>query len=148
MPQKKRGSGQGKNQKTTRGRSPEREASAARAATPETFVTDATWVDMDSLDLDGKYHSFRPHREFMDAMVCDAKSWSETEDRSVIRTVAGAVANVVMPLPILVDFSQWRIHNRCHLRRLCGSRSLYKEVQAKFRSDTERIVLQLQERCV
>ena len=130
----KRGSGQGKNQKTTRrGRSPER-----REATPESFVPDATWVEMTGLDLHGKYMSFRPPPEFMQAMVHDAKNWSETDDRSVIRTVAGAVAKVVMP--ILIDFQMWRLHINNHLQRLCASRRL-------FRCETQRFVTRLGERC-
>ena len=130
----KRGSGQGKNQKTTRrGRSPER-----REATPESFVPDATWVELTGLDLHGKYMSFRPPPEFMQAMVHDAKNWSETEDRSIIRTVAAAVAKVVMP--ILVDFQMWRLHINNHLQRLCASRRL-------FRCETQRFVTRLGERC-
>ena len=124
--------GAGQSKKTARGRSPE------RSVTPDNLVPDATWVDIDMLDFHGQYISFQPPRRFLDEMVCDSHSWSDTSDRSVIRSVAGAVAKAV--LPHIIDFHTWRIHAANHLRRLCGSRRL-------FRSDTERIVTQLQERC-
>ena len=128
-----------KNQKTQRGRSPElSKREATQAVTPERFVPDATWHDIAHLDLDGNYTSFRPPRKFVDAMVADAKHWAETEDRSVIWTVASAVAKVVMPM--ILDFQQWRMHINNHLRRLCGSRRL-------FMSETQEFVTQLGERC-
>ena len=93
---------------------------------------------MEGIDLEGQYTNFRPPPAFMQAMVGDAPHWAATDDRSVIRTVAGAVAKVVMPL--LIDFQTWRIHINDHLQRLCSSRRL-------FMCETQRFVTQLGERC-